>query len=380
MLIGILLVHYSCNNKTEEIYDGNFGYELEIVDSLMIDFLGSLELISVDADNDLFLFDGGGDKSHLLTVDRSGNIISEFNKPKDAPDAFGQFVLGGTFVDDKIAILGRSLFNIYDKELKLEKSFKKTYPHRGMIYSSFDHLQVGTKNDTTVLLTFTGGPQTEASPNSKNYYQNYNTLDLIDSQKESFEPIIPFHPNSRYAKGEEAYNFIKPLFQVKNNIISFVHQNDFYFYQFDLDNHATTFHAEKIPFDKFLLNKGFAIGGQEDYNTPKDLEGDITQFFQIGDKHLIGYKSGLKLEEMPGPEFSDEERWNKIMKLNQQKYLVRESNGKYSQPTIASNLYRISRADSKGRIWAHQNTNALDYEPDLVTLYELKLVKKELEN
>jgi len=371
--ISLALFNFSCENKSSNGNDVDFSYDLEIVDSLTIDYFGNLELLAINADGNLFLF---SDESHLMLFNRAGEMISEFDKPQDAPDAFGQFVLGATFSDNKIGVLGISKFNVYDMEFNLEKSFKKPYPHKGMIYSRFDHLQSGKKAGKSVYLAFTGGPQVDARSNSTEYYQEYNTLDLIDADQELFSPIIPFHPNSRYAKGTEAFNFIKPHFQVNDNIVSFTHQIDTLFYKFDLDNYETGFIAEKIPFDKFLMNRGFEIGGQQDYDTPRDREGEITHLFQVADKHIITYRSGLKLSEIPGDEVPNEDKREMLSRLDPEKLMVRESDGSYSKPSNLSKKYRISRVDSQGRIWAHQNVYEMDYEPDLITVYQLKLVKQ----
>lgn len=375
LFAGLALFNFSCEDKASVENNVDFSYDLEIVDSLTIDYLGNLELQAINVDKDLFLF---SDESHLLLFNRNGEMISEFDKPQDAPDAFGQFVLGSTFSEDKIGVLGISKFNIYDFDFNLEKSFKKPYPHKGMIYSGFDHLQAGQKEGKPVYLAFTGGPQVDALANSLKYYQEYNTLDLIDPAQELFSPIIPFHPNSRYAKGTEAFNFIKPHFQVKDNIVSFTHQIDTLFYKFDLDNYETGFLAEKIPFDKFLMNRGFEIGEQQDYETRVDKEGEITNLFQVADKHIITYRSGLKLSEMPGDEVPDEEKRAVLSKLDPEKLIVRESDGSYSKASQLSKKYRIGRVDAQGRIWAHQNVYEMDYEPDLITVYELKLVRKEI--
>lgn len=375
LLTSLAFLFIACQNKSSKENNVNYSYDLEIIDSLTIDYLGNLELQAINADENLFLF---SDESHLLLFNRAGLMISEFDKPQDAPDAFGRFVLGSTFSEDKIGILGISMFNIYDFDFNLEKSFKKPYPHKGMIYSGFDHLHAGKKGGKPTFVAFTGGPQVDARSNMLQYYQEYNTLDLIDSEQESFSAIIPFHPNSRYAKGTEAFDFIKPHFQVKDHIVYFTHQNDSLFYQFDLDNHAE-FKSEKIPFDKFILNRGYEIGGQQDYETPVDRSGEITHLFQVEDRHILTYRSGLKLSELPGNEVSSEERREMISKLDPEKLIVRESDGSYSQPSILSKRYRISRVDSKGRIWAHQNVYEMEFEPDLITVYELKLVRKDIE-
>lgn len=376
-LIGFFLllsfVFFSCTSKNSDERFANYSYELEIIDSLTVDYMGSLELLSIDPSRDLFLF-AGQEQGELLLTNRNGVILQAFKKPIDAPDSFGPYVQGATFLGDTLLVFGVSHFAMYDLEFNLIQKFKKSYANRGMIYVGFDHLQVGKKDGKSILVAFSGGPQTEYPTNSKDYYASFNTFDIIDKENKSFTPIVPFHPRSRYSKGAEAFNFIKPSFAVKDNLISFIYQRDSLFFQYDIATESYT--AEKIPFEKFIINRGFPIGGEEDYDSPKDRGGEITQLLQVGDQHLIAYRSGLTLDELPGPEVKQEERWPAILKLDTEKVIVRNSQGTYSQPFTIPNRCRLVRTDNLGRIWATQVVEALEFEPDFVTFYELKLVKK----
>ena len=377
---GILLFHYSCSSKTEEISNRDFSYELEIVDSLMIDFLGNPQLLSVDSENDHFLF-SGAEFNELILVNREGEIVSEFKKPMDSPDSYGQFPLGGSVYKDQIAITGMNKMNLYDLDFNLKKSIKQPYSNNFiyMLFIGYDHLQPIEIDGKIKYVAYIMGAQTELSSNDAKYFLEYNTFDFIDTEEETFEPIIPFHERSRYYESETAYNTIKPTFQVGDGLIHFAHTHDSMYYEYDLKN-PENFKAEKIPFDNFIFDKGFALGGEEDRENEKDRPGQISNLFMHKNQVIIVYRSGLKLDQMPEPNEDQQERYRQIMKKDKAKLIVREENGAYSKPFLLPDAWRISFVDKKGRIWAHQNVNALEYEPDMVTLYELKLVKKELED
>ncbi len=95
-LIVISILVLSCEEKfSNRANSGDYYYDLEVVDSLTIDYLGEMYLLSVDAENDLFLF-MGSKFDQLMLVNRQGEIISEYNQPTDAPGSLGNIAMGGS--------------------------------------------------------------------------------------------------------------------------------------------------------------------------------------------------------------------------------------------------------------------------------------------
>jgi len=351
------------------------SYTLEIVDSVQVDFLGDPQLIAVHPGRDLFLFSEFRQKKLILT-DRSGEVLSSFDQPSDSPISYGNTACAATFVEDRIVVLGPQKLVIYDLDFNFIKSHKKPYAGKGLIYSGYDHLQKATVNDEIKLVAFTGGPQHPAATNQEAYYTHFNTFDLIGLDAGGFVPITPLHPKSRYAQGE-AFNMIRPLFQVRENLIHFVFATDTLFHTYDLNLPEKESSIEGIPFDHFIINPGYPLGGSEDYDTPKPREGAVEAYLRINMKDLILYRSGLSLEDIPAPGTATrEERIEINARLNPLKFLVREAEGVYSNIGYCPPLFTPTHVDEKERIWARQNVNLLDQEPEFYTIYQVELVRQ----
>lgn len=371
--IVLCFVFYSCSQEKMDEAGSLPKYEITIIDSVQVDHLGSLNLLDIHEEKELLLFSSGNDNNLFLT-NKSGEILATFDEPGDSPTAFGSSTGSGVFFGDQIVIMAPPRFAVYDLEFNFKRGFKMPYNPSGMFYSGFDHIQPVLENGKNKLLAFTGGAQTEAPSNQPEYYQEYNTFDIIDVDSGTFSPIIPFHPQSRFLSGE-AFKYITPHFQVNGKQVSFVHKRDTLLYTYSLDQPAE-FSATPIPFDEFIMNKGFPMSGEPDYETPTDREGMIFSYFKVGALNLIVYQSGIKLENLPERSLDEEALWKETSRLNPMKWIVMDNSGNFSEPMELTNKFYISRIDSDGNIWAMQNTYILDEEPDLVTYYKLQLVQK----
>ena len=371
----LIILCLSCSQKDSSSENQLPDYEFVITDSLQIDHLEALTLLDIHEDKELFLLTSQNSNS-LFLANKSGEIIATFEEPGDAPTAFGNNTGSGVFLDNQIVIMGRTRFAVYDLDFNFQHGFKLPSPPSGMFYLGFDHLQPVTANETNKLVAFTGGPQTETPSNQPQYYQEYNTFDLIDPDSGTFTPIVPFHPQSRFLSGE-AFNFVAPIFQTRGNEISFVHKRDTLLYTYIVDQ-PDSFTATRIPFDKFIMNKGFPMSGEPDYTTPKAREGEIYSYLKMEDLNLFIYQSGITLEDMPDRSLDDETLWKEFDRLNPMKWVVMDATGNISYPKPQPEQVYLSsaRMDSEGNLWAGQNIYILDEEPDLITFYKLKLVQK----
>lgn len=375
LLFGFCLVLFSCGKKNSTDSD-SLDYELEIVDSIQISTLEGLELMDIHPEKDLFLFSISASNAPMLTTNSKGEILHRFDVPKDAPTGFGGITSGGIFMGDTILIQGPRGVYFYDLEFNFLKGLKRTYPPKGMIYSGFDHVRLADTYAGPALISFSGSPQTDFPPNRKEYYEGYNAMDLIPLSSEEFLPILPLHPESRFAKSGEAFNFISITFSLSGSQLTFSHQNDTLLYDVDLLNPELTQKSVGIPFDNFVMKKGFPYGGQEDYSSPADYAGQVANIYKVGDVDLIMYYSGIKKENLPPTSLSREEFRKETNRMNPEKWIIRNSKDQFSLPKSSSRKYRISRVDSQGRIWAMQDVYSLEEEPEVVTVYQIKLIQK----
>lgn len=374
---SLILLLSSCNSSetTSELETPSSNeWELEILDSIQVDYLGDLNLLAVHPEGNHFLF-GSTEDNRLILTDNKGKITNTFEEPKDSPKSVGQLTTAATFFGNQIVVLGMNKLVTYDLDLQFIKSEKTPKIGRSMYYIGFDFLKPIKVNEKEQLLAFNGGPQNEISSNQPEYYQEYNTFELIDLNLGTFTPVVPFHPRSRFLSGE-AFDFLRPNFQVDGSSIYFAYTNDSLLYSYDLALGQDSFQAKKIPFDKFLLNPGYQMKGQIDYETPRDREGGIWGFFLSNGNILMTYNSGIELENMPDMNQDREELIKEMGKLNPLKWIVMDENGNFSSPKLTDSKYSLSRNDVQGYLWAKQNKYVLEEEPDFEVFYKLQLKRK----
>ena len=374
--VSLALVIWGCNSSDRNSNLSSSDWELEIVDSLQIQSLEGLDLMDVHPERGLFLFNVQKENAPMILTDKNGEILQRLDVPKDAPTGFGGICSGAIFAGDSILIQGRRGVYSYDLGFNFLSRLNRPYPPKGVMYVGFDHIRTAKTYEGPALISFSGNPQTDFPPNQREFYENFNGLDLIPVSTLEFKPIAPLHPESRYLSSGKAFNFISLTFSVSNSQLTFAHPSDSLLYDMDLMDSTLKQTATKIPFDKFVLRDGFPYGSQEDYDGPTDYEGQLSNIFKVGDNDLLLYYSGIKKEDLPPLTQDRASRRSEINRMNPQKWMVRDAQNKFTKPKLASPKYRIVRVDSQNRIWAMQNVNQLEEEPEVVTVYQLKLIRK----
>ena len=67
-----------------------------------------------------------------------------------------------------------------------------------------------------------------------------------------------------------------------------------------------------------------------------------------------------------------------IRKIDYNKYLILKDGERVNANLrLPEKISYFDMADNEGYLWAHQNVNILDEEPDLITFYKLKVVPVE---
>lgn len=366
----------SCSEKTERITD-SLDYELEIVDSIAIPIMESLRILAIHPDQELFLFEISNENSPLVLVDGDGKVVQKFDVPRDSPNAFGLYSTGAIFIGDTMVIQSQRGLFFYDLEFNFINNLLKPYPSSGaMIYNGSPHLQSATTHKGKSLISFSGSPQNELPSITREFYDSYNTFDLITVETKEFSPILPFHPSSKYQKSGKAFSMISTEFSTKESRLSYVYREDTMLYDVDLLDPKLEIAATSIPFDHFHVKPGFEFGEKEDFLKPQSLWGIIISLQKVGDLDLITYTSGVELENLPARELPRSDFYASLAKLNPIKWIVRNSDKRFSEAKHFPRKFNPGQVDQKNRIWALQNHSILDHEPDHQILYQLKLVQK----
>ena len=85
--IGFLIIFISsCNDAKDSKKYSETNFQVKVVDSLEIDYLGNLWLINYDPASQRYLGFGNGNQE-LVVLDTSGVILEQFEVPHDGPNS-----------------------------------------------------------------------------------------------------------------------------------------------------------------------------------------------------------------------------------------------------------------------------------------------------
>ena len=391
LLLLMVTVLCTCSTKNESTSkSGASNYRLDIVDSVQVDLLAKgPQIMDVHpGTGDLLLTQSSPPK--LWIVSPNGEIKTEWAKSGNGPDEIGNALLCAEFVGDGVAMMGYMQVKVFDKEFKTISSYKADYSLQGMLYTGFNHLM--TFKNESHLVAFTGGAQTEARYDSPEYYNEYNVVDVIDISEslnqetqvkgKAFKPIGKLEADSRFKTSGRAFFYIKPVFDVKNDMLIYGFNWDTTLVKRNLPT-GELISKTSIPFDQFYLNQGWTMGkaGQEmrsGNNPPRDRAGNVERVLHADGFDLIFYRSGLSLEKVNEVKLEGRERILRLLRLDYPKYLVLQDGKRVNTELRMNRKYSTpSMADDRGYVWAAQNINELEEEPDLITYYKLKVVSDE---
>ncbi len=372
-------ITFSCEESAEKLVTQSGNYSLVITDSIQIDrMLGYSTIVATHPENgNLLLLSniGPGQNTMVLIISQRGEIVKEFEHLKEGPTSAGSNLISATFFEDGYAIMGVGTIVTYDADFKVKKRLKISLNLGGVIYSNSKHLKVIEKDGRSHFL-IAYGAKTEKTIIQAEYYDEYNLLTLVDPESETFESYGAFHEASMYRSGK-AFYFIRTLFEPFDGKTKAIASNDTVLYT--LDDIGNELSRTNIPFDEYIMFKGYSLGeaGYPEQREMRDVPGEILGLLQVENKDVISYKSGILLDkylDLVGPNRERYDR-NEVNKANPQKVIILKDGELVSDVlSLPEKFIELSVSDSFGNIWATQNVSALDEEPDVVTIYKLKIV------
>ncbi len=384
ILALLCLVFFICScesaqNNAENLNNSN--YKLVITDSIQIDrMIGYTSIIATHPVNgNLLMVSSVGVNSNPLVwiISQEGEIIKEFEHLKEGPTSAGSNLISATFFEDGYAIMGVGAIVIYDSDFNVKMRLKIPLNIGGVIYNHSKHLKVIKKDGRSHFL-IAYGPKTEKTIIEAEYYDEYNLLTLVDPEKETFESYGRFHEGSTYRSGK-AFYFIRTLYEPFEGKTKAIASNDTVLYT--LDDVGNELNRINIPFDEYIMFKGYSLGeaGYSEQEEMRDEPGEVLGLLHVREMDVISYKSGIPLDrylDLVGP---NEERYDRaeVNKANPQKVIILEGGKLVSEVlTLPEKVVTLGVSDPFGNIWATQNVAALEEEPDVVTIYKLRIVEE----
>ncbi|KYG82547.1 hypothetical protein [Roseivirga echinicomitans] len=391
LLVSAFGLLISCGSSNETTTNVASIYKLQIVDSVQVNLLSSgLSIADVnDETGELLAIQPNPPVAYVLSP--KGEVLKKMGRQAGDPQAVGDYLLSGEFYEDGIALMGFMTVKTYDMDFNLRESMKPDFTHGGMVYMGFNHLFEIKGNDHNRLVAYMG-PQTEFSDKNEEYYQDRKIMTLIDPylakeqslatenmDKEIYKPVGKLASDSRFVTSGKAFYFLKPELDVKDNFLYYAFKGDTTMYKVELPS-GEIVGQMRIPFDKFILFKGFSMGPvglkEQRESRPSDKSGSIERVYKLGDFEVIVYSSGMKLSDIEALDRDSPDFRERLMKADPQKHLIIKNGRRMNDELrLPDKVSHFDMADNEGFLWAHQDISELEEEPDLITFYKLKVVE-----
>lgn len=360
-----------------EANDGKI--RLQIVDSLIISTLPSETFIQdIHPENgNILLMQRKGRRQILMEVAANGTVLQTFEHPSDGPQRVGSTLLSACYYEQGFAMIGSfGYLLITDNRFEPIKRTKIPMGYSLAAYPGFKHLQVLEANEKSQLVLYYG-PHTEKDFIEAAYFEEYDLLSIYDPTTDEFSPLGSLHETSILRNGKAHY-FLDTRFQVVGEKIKAIIVKENLLYTMDLNSSVLEY--KSIPFDNFVLHEGFSLGpqGLDEQEEIREISGTIRSYLSVGDKEVFVYSSGLTLKarQAIAGDGKDEEAWKKLRKALPHKYLITKEGAAVSEfLSLPARIGFLNMVDAGGNIWASQNVEALDEEPEVITLYKLRIVE-----
>jgi hypothetical protein len=304
LLISLVILS-SCGDNTDSITEnagGSGNYTFQIVDSLVVDYLGAGLLADVSSDGNRFLI-YDGQRTAFLVTDKEGTILYQFEKSGDIPDSPGSLFNPPAFHGtDQIALYATRGYFIFDFSGNLIKKVEDVTSRSMVISRNYPKAvyPITFQNQPAIL-----SPNMDVlvrNPAKDDYYVENRAVQIVLTETDSILPMIPLEANSRYLDGK-GYTAMKilPKISLNNNKLSVTYPKESRVYLYDytsngfeldqvLEMEPSVFYidngADRESLDNSSGNSGFSFGS-------KMGEASVNASYHFGNTVIVEYNPGL---------------------------------------------------------------------------------------
>lgn len=381
IIIGAILLQISCGNKesSSEAILAAESYELEIIDSVMIDYLGALSWSDISRDgNHILGYDN--QKMDVMLFSKEGEVLGAFNKTGDQPDAIGGSPLSRPqFVkQNEWGILGKNGVFAYDFNGQLTRKAKPDFPVS--ISLTISNANILHFLDEDIALAHFMGRDGKGT-----FYVNpeITQLEKVDFNTGDFSGVAPIPSNSKYNNPEKIHNVLTviPAMDIYDGKLYIAFKNEPKLWIYDLNNLDQPKQEINIAFDKFIEKEGLSPDAVDRDNfgiNSKDFTyGSIEKILVHKDIIIMQYAEGLtEAEYKAASEGLDNpmDLFSKLFAANKSQFGLLGADGQIKPITLPERVGNIEFIDQEGNIWISYNREEeLDYE--LIFKANLKAVK-----
>ncbi|HSF53755.1 MAG TPA: hypothetical protein VLA71_08395 [Algoriphagus sp.] len=372
---------WGCESKEEtEIQKplSEQNFEFQIYDSLVVDYIGNLDLADISIDGSTFLLiDSQTDT--LFVTDKEGEILHKFSRKGGGPGFYPNFRLGppNFLTNSEIIIPASGGFYLYTLSGDPTRTFLPEFnPSYSMINQHNSNLIV---RDGNVYYPWEGRLTDKYGVDGKKFQLETQRVEILDLENGTFTPALHFPKESKFSTDEKSYlnvNYLTAL-QSKGDSLYVIFRNEPVIFGYHFSNLESPASIRRIPFPEFIEKEPKESGKFGKYEMKDLYVGSINNFYPTENHHfLISYTRGLtdeEYEEIFSLESKDRTLFMEEMKKTNTNGMVL-FDGK-SISTLIKKPFELGytlKFISEDEIWFTPNYS--EVEKDYVVLYKTRLV------
>lgn len=366
----LVLCYFSCSQKDNSSSIESQDYHLEIVDSIRIDYLGSLWLQDYDSVSKQYIGLTRIDQE-ILIIDQVGQVTSNFVIPTEGPNSI-QGIFSLSFRNGEIQILdSRNGFYFLTHDGIIESNLPLPYSY--IFVNNRIHPAFYQVNNQIAYLrperydSIKGG----AMGGLVKYTYELPIVELYDSLSGSIYQTMNFPKTSIYSDGN--YYFIPfPTVSKQGDLWFLYFMNELKYFVYKEEGADIVLEkAVDIEVNDAILPLGVPFSAADDYSLSDQRPGRIQHLYRYNDKTVVIYSKGISQETILL------NQTDQSVELENESYaaVFDENNDLLKNDIPVPEGLVFSRViNENGEILAMKDQDHFGVEEDFVTYYKLKLL------
>ncbi|MDR7132199.1 hypothetical protein J2X69_004566 [Algoriphagus sp. 4150] len=360
----------SSENTEDTNSESSNEWELQIVDSIQVDYLGNIS--TGDFKDGLgLLYDYTANS--LIKIDYDGKVLTTLTFPKEGPKSI-PFISTVKIDPDGNPYIGhyRGPFYELNDDLSVKRNIEMPFPSQSFGGLMDDKSLGFWEND--IILHYPG--RDEVSPYTDTYLSDNFLLEKLNPATGESSPLIRTPDTSKFSTGL-LYERPAISFTVNENDLLLYFNNEPKIHRFSLLDSGR--HIETIDLNPTKFIEAPELKDKtENYGYERLVEGNIYGVFADESLFVVHYSEGISEDVFGDNEFNFPEDFPKLIELNHFNFRVySKNNGWSNEIPIPKKVDKIFAMESPTQpFFALRNDEYLGEEEDYLTFYKLLLVQK----
>jgi len=360
----------SSETSNKEDLKSSNEWELQIVDSIQVDYLGTVD--GGDFKNGkgiIFNFQ----ENKLIEFNEKGEILNEVAYPIEGPGSVN-YPSQLRYTNDGKLFAASFISWLYklNSDLSLNKEIKLSFLSQsndgGGLLRNLDYW------NNYIITWFPG--RDGANPFDPFFFRDHYLLEKINAETGDSEAIIKIPPTSRYAT-DNYYERPWVQFGITNDLLFLTLSNEPKVHAYDLEQGGKYVNTIDFKPSKFLDN-GEHEKEYQYISGSKMRDGEIRQLFSTAEGNIVIFSEGIDEDifaqnQLNTPEhFRESDNFQKVFLK-----IIQQDSTLSNEIEITRRIGRILNIESLSKpFYALRNDEFLGEEQDYLTFYKLKLIEK----